>query len=182
VLYAGLMLTDREILTLEFNARFGDPESQVTLPLLKTDLVDILMAVVEGNLDQVKIQWSDDACVGVVMASGGYPGSYKTGFPIKGLDKAEKDVLIFHAGTRLGNDGTIYTSGGRVLTVVGVGKNIAGAREKVYANLPDIYFEGCYYRKDIALREIAPQGRETLNNSPSLGGRELEGGGHINTK
>ncbi len=154
VLYAGLMLTDREILTLEFNARFGDPESQVTLPLLKTDLVDILMAVVEGNLDQLRIQWSDDACVGVVMASGGYPGSYKTGFPIKGLDKAEKDVLIFHAGTSLGNDGTIYTNGGRVLTVVGVGKNIAGAREKVYANLPDIYFEGCYYRKDIALREI----------------------------
>jgi len=154
VLYAGLMLTDRGISTLEFNARFGDPESQVTLPLLKTDLVDILMAVIEGNLDQLTIQWSDDACVGVVMSSGGYPGSYKTGFPIKGLDKAEKDVLIFHAGTRLGNDGTIYTSGGRVLTVVGVGKNIAEAREKVYANLPDIYFEGCYYRKDIALREI----------------------------
>ncbi|MBA7504620.1 Phosphoribosylamine--glycine ligase [subsurface metagenome] len=154
VLYAGLMLTDREISTLEFNARFGDPESQVTLPLLKTDLVDILMAVIEGNLDQLSIQWSDDACVGVVMASGGYPGSYKTGFPIEGLDKAEKDVLIFHAGTRLGNDGTIYTNGGRVLTVVGVGKNIAEARQKVYANLPDIYFEGCYYRKDIALREI----------------------------
>ena len=154
VLYAGLMLTDGEISTLEFNARFGDPESQVTLPLLKTDLVDILMAVAEGNLDQVKIQWSDDACVGVVMASGGYPGSYKTGFPIEGLDKAEKDVLIFHAGTKLGDDGTIYTSGGRVLTMVGMGKNIAEAREKVYANLPDIYFEGYYYRKDIALREI----------------------------
>ena len=163
VLYAGLMLTDGEISTLEFNARFGDPESQVTLPLLKTDLLDILMAVVEGNLDQLSIQWSDDACVGVVMASGGYPGSYKTGFPIKGLDKAEKDALIFHAGTRLGNDGTIYTSGGRVLTVAGVGKNIAEAREKVYANLPDIYFEGCYYRKDIALREIHPH----LNPLPS---------------
>lgn len=154
VLYAGLMLTGREILNLEFNARFGDPESQVTLPLLKTDLVDILMAVVEGNLEQVKIEWSSDACVGVVMSSGGYPGSYKTGFPIKGLDKAEKDVLIFHAGTRLGDDGTIYTSGGRVLTVAGLGKNIAEAREKVYAHLPDISFEGCYYRKDIALREI----------------------------
>jgi len=154
VLYAGLMLTGREILNLEFNARFGDPESQVTLPLLKTDLVDILMAVVEGKLDQVKIEWSSDACVGVVMSSGGYPGSYKTGFPIKGLDKAEKDALIFHAGTRLGDDGTIYTSGGRVLTVACIGKNIAEARERVYAHLPDIYFEGCYYRKDIALREI----------------------------
>ncbi len=154
VLYAGLMLTGREILNLEFNARFGDPESQVTLPLLKTDLVDILMAVVGGNLEQVKIEWSSDACVGVVMSSGGYPGNYKTGFPITGLDKAEKDVLIFHAGTRLGDDGTIYTSGGRVLTVAGLGKNIAEARERVYAHLPDIHFEGCYYRKDIALREI----------------------------
>ena len=92
--------------------------------------------------------------MGVVMSSGGYPGSYKTGFPITGLDKAEKDVLIFHAGTRLGDDGTICTSGGRVLTVAGLGKNIAEARERVYARLPDIYFEGCYYRKDIALREI----------------------------
>ncbi len=175
VLYAGLMVVDGEPLVLEFNARFGDPETQAVLPLLKTDLVDILMAVVQGNLDQLKIEWSSDACVGVVMASGGYPGSYKTGFPITGLDKfvaesdkkknlgrsynqfsakAEKDSLVFHAGTKLGDDGIIYTNGGRVLTVVGTGKNMAGAREKVYRNLPDIYFEGCYYRKDIALREI----------------------------
>ena len=155
VLYVGLKIIDGEPVVLEFNARFGDPETQVVLPLLKTDLVDILMAVVQGNLDRVKMEWSSGACVGVVVASGGYPGSYKTDFPIQGIDNVDKDVLVFHAGTKLGNDGIIYTDGGRVLTVVGVGKDIAEAREKVYCNIPNIYFEGCYYRKDIALREIA---------------------------
>jgi len=154
VLYAGLMIVDGEPVVLEFNARFGDPETQVVLPLLKTDLVDILMAVVQGNLDRVKIEWSPESCVGVVVASGGYPGSYKTGFPIQGMDSVDKDVLIFHAGTKLGNDGIIYTDGGRVLTAVGIGQDMAEAREKVYRNIPNIHFEGCYYRKDIALREI----------------------------
>jgi phosphoribosylamine--glycine ligase len=154
VLYAGLMIVDGEPLVLEFNARFGDPETQVVLPLLKTDLVDILLAVIQGNLDQVKIEWTPCACVGVVMSSSGYPGSYKTGFPIKGLGDVDKDILVFHAGTRLSDDGIIYTNGGRVLTVVGTGKDMAEAREKVYHNIPNIYFEGCYYRKDIALREI----------------------------
>ncbi|HUX48924.1 MAG TPA: phosphoribosylamine--glycine ligase, partial [Dehalococcoidia bacterium] len=102
VLYVGLMIVDGEPVVLEFNARFGDPETQVVLPLLKTDLVDILMAVVQGNLDRVKMEWSSGACVGVVVASGGYPGSYKTGFPIQGIDNVDKDVLVFHAGTKLG--------------------------------------------------------------------------------
>jgi phosphoribosylamine--glycine ligase len=154
VLYAGLMIVDGEPVVLEFNARFGDPETQVILPLLKTDLVDILVAVVQGNLDEVKIEWSPKACVGVVAASAGYPGSYNTGFPIQGIDKVDKDVLVFHAGTKLGNDGVIYTDGGRVLNVVGVAKDMAQARAKVYSNIPKIYFEGCYYRRDIALREI----------------------------
>ena len=154
VLYAGLMIVDGEPVVLEFNARFGDPETQVILPLLKTDLVDILMAVVQGNVDRLKIEWSPEACVGVVVASGGYPGSYKAGFPIQGIDSVDKDVLVFHAGTKLGKDGVIYTEGGRVLTVVGVGQDMAEAREKVYRNISNIYFEGCYYRKDIALREI----------------------------
>jgi len=154
VLYAGLMLTDGELSVLEFNCRFGDPETQAVLPLLKTDLVDILLAVIRGNLDQVKIEWSSGACVGVVMASAGYPGSYKKGLPIKGLNEVNKDLSIFHAGTRLGNDGIIYTNGGRVLSLVGTGKNMAEAREKVYSNIPKIYFEGCQYRKDIALREV----------------------------
>jgi len=161
VLYAGVMIVNGEPVVLEFNARFGDPETQVVLPLLKTDPVDILMAVVQGNLDRVKIEWSSEACVGVVAASGGYPGSYKTGFPIQGIDSVDKDVLVFHAGTKLGDDGIIYTDGGRVLTVVGVGEGMAEAREKVYRNIPNIYFEGCHYRKDIALREI-----DRINSKP----------------
>jgi len=161
VLYAGVMIVNGEPVVLEFNARFGDPETQVVLPLLKTDLVDILMAVVQGNLDRVKIEWSSEACVGVVMASDGYPGSYKTGFPIQGIDSVDKDVLVFHAGTKLENDGIIYTDGGRVLTVVGVGKDMAEAREKVYRNIPNIYFEGCHYRRDIALREV-----DRINSKP----------------
>ncbi len=154
VLYAGLMIGDDKQLVLEFNARFGDPETQVILPLLKTDLVDVLTAVAEGRLDRVNIEWSSQACVGVVMASGGYPGSYKTGFPIHGLDSVDKDVLVFHAGTRPGSGGTVLTDGGRVLTVVAVGNDIAAARERVYDNIRRISFEGCYYRRDIALREI----------------------------
>jgi phosphoribosylamine--glycine ligase len=154
VLYAGLMVVDGEPVVLEFNARFGDPETQAVLPLLKTDLVDIMLAVIQGNLNQIEIEWSSNACVGVVMASAGYPGSYKIDFPIRGLEEMDKDVLIFHAGTKLGEDGIIYTSGGRVLTVVGIGKEMAEAREKVYRNIPKIQFEGCYYRNDIALREI----------------------------
>lgn len=154
VLYAGLMITDGKPLVLEFNARFGDPESQVILPLLKTDLVDVLMAVIEGSLDRLNIEWSAEACVGVVMASGGYPGSYRTGFPIEGLGSVDRDVLVFHAGTKVRGDGTVLTDGGRVLTVVGRGKDMAEAREKTYANVSRISFDGSYYRKDIALREI----------------------------
>ena len=154
VLYAGLMIVDGEPVVLEFNARFGDPETQVILPLLKTDLVDILMAVVQGNLDGLNIEWSSEACVGVVMASGGYPGSYETGFPIQGIDSVDKDVLVFHAGTKAGSDRVVYTDGGRVLAVVGVGRDMAEAREKVYRNIPSINFAACYYRKDIALREM----------------------------
>ena len=97
VLYAGLMLTEEGPRALEFNARFGDPESQVMLPLLKSDLVEIMLAVLDERLDKTQIEWRDEACVGVVMASGGYPGSYKTGFPIKGLDEVDDDILVFHA-------------------------------------------------------------------------------------
>ena len=151
VLYGGLIITNDGPKVLEFNARFGDPENQVTLPLLKTDLVDIMLAVINGNLDRINVEWSEDACVGVVMASAGYPGSYKTGFPITGLDGLDKDILVFHAGTKISSEpGQVLTSGGRVLTVVATGRTIAEAREKVYANIPRVHFEGCHYRKDIA--------------------------------
>jgi len=152
ILYGGLMATQDGPKVLEFNARFGDPETQVMLPLLKTDLIDIMLAVINGNLDEIKVEWSGDACVGVVMASGGYPGSYQTGFPITGLDTPDRDILVFQAGTRLdAESGKVLTSGGRVLTVVATGKTLTEARERVYSNITRIGFEGCHYRKDIAL-------------------------------
>jgi phosphoribosylamine--glycine ligase len=150
LLYGGLMITDGGPKVLEFNARFGDPETQVTLPRLKTDLLDIMLATVNGTLNRIKIEWSGDACVGVVMASGGYPGSYQTGFPISGLDGLDKDILVFHAGTKVGEGGQVLTNGGRVLAVVATGKTIEEARGKVYNNISRISFEGCHYRKDIA--------------------------------
>jgi phosphoribosylamine--glycine ligase len=117
--------------------------------------LDILLAVVNGTLDKIDIKWSEDACVGVVMASGGYPGSYRTGFPIHGLDEIDSDVTVFHAGTKMGAGGQIVTGGGRVLTVAATGKTIAEARRKVYENISRIRFEGCHYRSDIAdIREV----------------------------
>ncbi|MGD0353650.1 MAG: phosphoribosylamine--glycine ligase [Dehalococcoidia bacterium] len=154
VLYAGLMIAADGPKVLEFNARFGDPETQAILPRLQTDLVDILLAVVDNKLSDILVQWSDDASVGVVMASGGYPGSYKTGFKITGLDKFNDDIMVFHAGTRLGEDSQVYTDGGRVLTVTATGKDMAEARARVYGNISRIHFDGCHYRKDIAAREV----------------------------
>jgi len=150
LLYGGLMVTEGGPKVMEFNARFGDPETQVVLPLLKTDLLDILMATTSGNMDKVDIEWEHEACVGVVMASGGYPGNYKTGFPVSGLENLDRDLMVFHAGTKLNSHGEITTSGGRVLTLVATGKNIAEARSKVYENIPRIHFKECQYRKDIA--------------------------------
>jgi len=154
VLYAGLMIARDGLKVLEFNARFGDPETQVILPRLRTDLVDILLAIVDNRLGEVAVEWNNDTCVGVVMASAGYPGSYHTGFPITGLDKLDKEIIVFHAGTKLGENSQVYTDGGRVLTVTATGKNMAEARAKVYQNLPCINFDGCHYRKDIAAREV----------------------------
>jgi len=151
VLYGGLMITNNGPKVLEFNARFGDPETQVVLPRLKSDLLDIIMAVVDNKLDRVQVQWNEDACAGVVMASAGYPGSYQTGFPISGLGEVDRDIMVFHAGTKAGAaPGEVVTSGGRVLTVVATGKNLTEARKKVYNNITRVHFEGCQYRRDIA--------------------------------
>ena len=149
-LYGGLMITNNLPKVIEFNARLGDPETQVVLPRLKTDLLDIIIAVLDKKLDTINLEWHEEACVGVVMASGGYPDKYETGLPVSGLDELDKDIMVFHAGTKLGTKGEILTSGGRVLTVVALGKNLAEAREKVYNNIGRIRFDGCYYRKDIA--------------------------------
>ncbi len=149
VLYPGLMITDDGPKVLEFNCRFGDPETQALLPRLKSDLLEVLWAVVNNRLDQVTVEWSDEACVGVVLASGGYPGAYETGFPIEGLDAVDADVQVFHAGTRRREDGAVVTAGGRVLTVVATGATLAEAREKAYRNVERIRFQGVHYRRDI---------------------------------
>ena len=155
VLYTGLILTARGPMVLEFNARFGDPETQAILPRLKTDLVDIMLAVVNGNLDKIKIEWDSNPCVGVVMASGGYPGEYHTGFPVTVSDKIDKDINIFYAGAKMRDGGQIVTDGGRVLTVTATGRTMKDARDKVYRNIKHVNFEGCHYRKDIAAREVS---------------------------
>ncbi len=149
-LYGGLMITNNMPKVIEFNARLGDPETQVVLPRLKTDLLEVILAVIDNKLDTIKLEWTEEACVGVVAASGGYPGKYKKGLPISGLDEVDKDIMIFHAGTKAGPDGQILTNGGRILTVAALGKDLAEAREKVYKNIDRIRFDGCYYRRDIA--------------------------------
>ncbi|WP_010272645.1 phosphoribosylamine--glycine ligase [Paenibacillus senegalensis] len=151
VLFAGLMITDEGPKTIEFNARFGDPEAQVVLPLLQTELLDIVEASLDGRLADVDIQWSDGAAVCVILASGGYPGSYAKGLAIEGLEQV--DALVFHAGTAE-QDGKLVTNGGRVLGVVGQGQTIAEAREKAYAQADRIHFEGKHYRTDIANKAL----------------------------
>jgi phosphoribosylamine--glycine ligase len=152
VIYGGLMIDRGQPSVIEFNARFGDPECQVILPRLESDLLELLLGAVEGKLETVKPVWSDEACVAVAIASGGYPGKYQTGLPISGLADVDKDIMVFHAATRTGRmPGEVLTNGGRVLTVVARGRSLAEAREKVYANVSRIHFEGCHYRKDIAL-------------------------------
>ncbi|GCL74751.1 MULTISPECIES: phosphoribosylamine--glycine ligase [Paenibacillus] len=152
VLFAGLMLTPNGPKTIEFNARFGDPETQVVLPRLKTDLLDIFLAAINGCLDRMNIEWSDEAAVCVILASEGYPGSYSKGLPIEGLDEVQ-DALVFHAGTAV-KDGSIVTSGGRVLGVTALGRDIAEARAKAYAEADRIRFQGKHYRTDIAKKAL----------------------------
>jgi len=153
VLYAGLMLTSVGPKVLEFNCRLGDPEAQVILPRLTSDLLEAVLGVVEGRLERVALEWGEEASVGVVVASRGYPGPYPKGLPIRGLDALDPDVLVFHAGTAL-QDGQVVTAGGRVLTVVALGETMARARQRVYANLPRLHFDGMHYRRDIALRAV----------------------------
>jgi phosphoribosylamine--glycine ligase len=153
VLYAGLMLTADGPKTLEFNARFGDPEAQALLPLLDLDLVEIAAAAAGGQLAEVPSPRASGAAVAVVLASGGYPGAYATGIPIEGLDRVPDDVLVFHGGTRRDEDGRLVTAGGRVLTVVGRGPDLPSARERAYAGASAIDFPGRQMRRDIAAGE-----------------------------
>ena len=151
-LYAGLMLTPDGPRVLEFNARFGDPETQVILPMLDEDVAALFLACARGELAAGGVMKLHGACVGVVAASGGYPGAVKTGEPITGLDSVEPDVLVFHAGTRHRADGSIVTAGGRVLTVVARGDTLEQARVDAYRNLERVQFPGMQWRSDIGVR------------------------------
>lgn len=154
-LYAGLMIKGDSVKVVEFNARFGDPETQVVLPLLQSDLAEIMAACAKGTLQPEMVEWRDKAAVCVVMASGGYPGSYKKGLPITGLKAAGamEDVVVFHAGTRE-EDGKILTNGGRVLGVTAVADDIPSAQQKAYDAVDKIHFEGAHFRQDIAWRAL----------------------------
>ena len=155
-LYCGLMLTDDGPRVLEFNCRFGDPETQALMPRLVSDPVEAMLAGATGSLDDVAlVEWSDNPVVAVVMVSGGYPGSYQTGLEIHGLDGTGRDgddSLVFHAGVRSAEDGSgrLLTAGGRVLACVGMGDDIEQARDHAYRRAAEISFDGAYYRRDIA--------------------------------
>jgi phosphoribosylamine--glycine ligase len=163
LLYPGLMITSDGPRVLEFNCRFGDPETQVLLPRMKSDLLAVLEATIDGTLDRCAIEWDRRPAVTVVLASAGYPGKYEGGKLVSGLQDASKleDVLIFHAGTR--RDGEkVQTAGGRVLAVTALGSTIESARARVYEAVSRIHFEGCHYRRDIALDAVTANVNEIL--------------------
>ena len=156
LLYPGLMVTSDGPRVLEFNCRFGDPETQALLPRLQSDLLPLLEATIDSNLDQHTIKWDERAAITVVLASAGYPGKYETGQPISGLEDVGKleSVEVFHAGTRRANS-EIITAGGRVLALTALGATIETARIRAYEAVSRIHFEGCHYRRDIALNAVA---------------------------
>ena len=155
-LYGGFMLTPAGPKVLEFNARFGDPETQVVIPRLENDLVEVMLAVAEGRLSEVELRWSDRWAVTVVLTSAGYPGSYEKGKVITGVEDAEAmdDVTVYHAGTALTDAGELVTSGGRVLDVTALGDTFEAARNRAYAACEKIQFEGKTLRHDIGLRAL----------------------------
>ncbi|PYK78061.1 MAG: phosphoribosylamine--glycine ligase [Verrucomicrobia bacterium] len=152
LLFPGLMITDDELRVLEFNCRFGDPETQAILPRMKSDLLPLLIATIEGRLENVAIEFDPRIAVTVILASGGYPGKYETGKPIEGLENGARlpEVQIFHAGTKRQDRKTV-TSGGRVLAITALGDSVTQARERAYAAINQIHFDGCHFRHDIAL-------------------------------
>lgn len=155
ILYAGLMISENTPKVLEFNVRFGDPETQALLPRLETDLMKIFIAINENKLDEITINWNPEYAVSVVLASGGYPGEYEKGILIQGIDEAGKmdKVTVFHAGTKREND-KFYTAGGRVLNVTALGKSIETAQDRAYAASRKIYFDKMHYRHDIGNKAL----------------------------
>jgi len=155
ILYAGIIVTKEGPKVLEYNVRFGDPETQAVLPLLKSDIVDLFLACVDGNLHEKKIEVYDGAAICVVQAAPGYPGEYKKGMEITGLDsfKGRDDLLVFQAGTKK-DEGKTAAAGGRVLALTALDRDIESAIKKVYENIGSIKFEGAYYRKDIGTKAL----------------------------
>ncbi|MDD5217253.1 MAG: phosphoribosylamine--glycine ligase [Candidatus Omnitrophica bacterium] len=156
ILYAGLMMTKEGPFVLEYNCRFGDPETQAVLPRLKSDLLAVMAEIANGNLKTERLEWDDRACLAVVMASGGYPGFYHKGFVIDGIEVLEKksDFFVFHAGTARNAEGKFVTAGGRVLAVAALGDNLRAAHDRVYRDLSRIRFEGGFFRRDIGRRAL----------------------------
>ncbi len=154
VLYFGLMMTEKGVKVIEYNARFGDPETQVVLPRLKTDLVEIMEAVIEERLDEIEIEWEDNAAVCVVLASGGYPVKYQSGYEISGLDRISQydDLTVFHAGTKC-DGGKVLTAGGRVLGITAIADNLDNAIKRAYEGVAMVDFKDCHYRKDIGIKK-----------------------------
>lgn len=154
-LYFGLMLTPKGPKVIEYNCRFGDPETQVVLPRLKTDIIDIFEAINSGTLAELDIEWADEACACVIVASGGYPKSYPKGIEITGLENGQKDgVIVYHAGTAI-KDGKLVTSGGRVLGVTALGSDLQQALDKAYSALDEIHFDNMHFRHDIGKKALA---------------------------
>ena len=152
ILYAGLIATNKGTKVIEFNARFGDPETQVVLPRLKNDFVDTLLAVI--NRKDYELEWDDESVIGVVVAAAGYPGEYVKGAPISGLDEISQDVDLYHAGTSKNDKGEFITNGGRVLLVAAKGTDLLSAQAKVYKELEKIPNQDLFWRKDIGHRAI----------------------------
>ncbi len=153
ILYAGLMITERGPYVLEFNARFGDPEAQPILMMLESDLADVLEALLAGELNKVDLRWHNGASVCVVLSSGGYPGNYRKGDVITGLDKMPENVVAFHAGTGLSGN-RVVTAGGRVLGITALAENIPAAIDLAYRGVSKVHFEGMHYRKDIGKKAL----------------------------
>ena len=148
ILFIGLMVVDGEPKVLEFNVRLGDPETQVLMPRLDAEIVDLFQKTIDGTVNKIDLAWTEEACVTVILTSEGYPGEYETGFEISGIDKLDEDIILFHNGTKTIGD-KLLTNGGRVLSVTAQGNTIDEAREKIYSNIDKIEFQGKYYRKDI---------------------------------
>lgn len=150
ILFVGFMIEDDKPKVLEFNVRFGDPETEVLMPRLDVDLFELLNKTIDGKLEKEDIRWKDETCLTVIMCSGGYPASYEKGKLIEGLDQVDNDIIVFHNGTKK-SDG-IYTNGGRVLSITALGKDLEDAREKAYKNVEKIKFDKAYFRKDIGTK------------------------------